>query len=75
MRAADLLDRDGLADLLPCRALLMADRRLRPPRAPGFAAGVAAAPMISLTFLPRRAATERGVSCAFSASNVARTML
>jgi len=29
----------------------------------------------SLTFLPRRAATERGLVCFFSASNVARTML
>ena len=29
----------------------------------------------SLTFLPRRDATERGLACLASASNVARTML
>jgi hypothetical protein len=31
--------------------------------------------MMSLTFLPRRAATERGLCSRLSASKVARTML
>src|SRR5215213_10160019 len=32
-------------------------------------------PSRSATFLPRRCATERGLVCSFSASNVARIML
>src|SRR5690606_38970827 len=75
-RAAVLLDRDRL---LGCHGSVPSQsvRRAGPYAS---AATSAAEPSrrratISDTFLLRRAATERGFSCSFSASNVARTTL
>src|SRR5688572_17684621 len=83
--ARNLLDRDGLAGFsrgrLSTRLLLaLVCHGAHTHAVSAAASGSAAAPSrrlatISLTFLPRRAATARGFSWAFKASNVARTML
>src|SRR6185295_3904671 len=79
LRAGDLLDRQPLALALFRRCHCA----LPPANAYAASPAVSASPAdpsrrratISLTFLPRRAATARGFSCSFSASKVARTML
>src|SRR5262245_44385635 len=77
--ARDLLDRYRLAGLLSCHDWSPSNPSGLVPHAAS-AASPSLDPSrrratISLTFLPRRAATPRGFSCPFRASNVARTML
>src|SRR5262245_47195291 len=75
-RASDLLDDDGFSLLGHCQTF-SCSRAFK-----AYASVPAASPApslrretISLTFLPRRAATPRGLSSCRSASKVARTML
>src|SRR5262245_6071481 len=70
-RAPDLLHRHCLLGL----GLRHFSRFLESQPCSGTASPSRRRAMISLTFLPRRAATERGLVSRFSASNVARTML
>ena len=82
VRACDLLHRNRLAGLgsscLPACSAAIA-HHLASAASPAASASPAEPSRrratISLTFLPRRAATARGFSCPLSASKVARTML
>src|SRR5437879_574631 len=78
-RAADLFDRDGV---FAGRRRFAHDHCPRRERVPRFQSAAAASASTSRrracrveTLMLRRAATERGLSWRFNASNVARTML